>query len=306
MVNLNYKNVNVLLIDPDHAYRQGILGMLRLIGITNITQGATLEEIKEYFKTATPDLLISETDLPDGNFCSFIYGVRHNIFGENPFASILAMTGKPSGDLVRKVIDSGADDLLTKPLSGKQIETRIITLIESRKPFVVTSDYIGPTRRNEAERSGSDVPLLDVPNLLRDKATGAATAAQTQAAIDSAILEINLHKLERYAFQIGFLIDNIVPKLIDKTVDKTTEQYILRLNYIAQDTARRMVGTKYSHVSELCNSLLKVVKDIRTADGSPTEKEISLLKPLSAAIQKGFASGTEDAAREIASSISQN
>jgi len=305
MNNLNFSNIDVLLVDPDHGYRQGIIGMLRDIGVGSIRQGANFSELKEKFKEASPDLLISEVNLPDGNFCSFVFGLRHDVSGGNPFAAVLALAGDPTPDLVRRVVDSGADSLLVKPLSGKMIEQRIVSLISSRKPFVVTSDYIGPTRRNESDR-GSEIPLLDVPNVLRYKATGTASPEETQKAIDEAMSMINHHKLERYAYQIGFLVDNILPKLHEGNFDKETEQFILRLNFVAQDTGRRLVGTKYSHVSELCASLLKVAKDIRAANGKPTERDVNLLKPLSDAIQTGFESGTEETALEIASSVGQS
>ena len=92
-------------------------------------------------------------------------------------------------------------------------------LVRERRPFVVTCDYVGPDRRKEAKRK-SDVPTLEVPNSLKTKATGPKEETDAvQRAIDEAIMDINLRKLERHAAQIAFLVDQIVPDLEKGVVD---------------------------------------------------------------------------------------
>ena len=302
MSRVNFDKVEVLLIDPDTIYRQAMFSMLRGLGIRNIRQGASMIEIKQAFLVSKPDLLISETTLPDGNFCNFVYGLRHHNIDGNPFMPVLALTADPTGDLVKKVIDSGSDDLLTKPLSASQLSDRINGLVQSRKPFVVTSDYIGPTRRKGTARE-SNVPLLDVPNTLREKATNQRPDSDLQNAIDEAIALVNLQKLERYGVQIVYLADHIVPALLMGQIDDEVRGHIVRLNYVAGDTSRRMKGTKYDHISDLCQTLIKVAKDIHEAGDDPSMRDIRLLKPLSTAIQVGFETGTAATAREIVASL---
>ena len=176
-------------------------------------------------------------------------------------------------------------------------------LIKERKRFVVTSDYVGPDRRKEAKRK-SDFPMLEVPNSLKVKATGQKEEMDAfQRAIDEAIADVNLRKLERHAAQIAFFVDKIVPDLERGVVDEAVQQFLKRLLYVAEDSRRRMVGTKYDHVSELCQSLIKVTTDIQAAGGSPESKDVKLLNPLSQAIQAGFGTGTDAAARDISISV---
>jgi len=303
MIKGNFNKIEVLLIDVDGTYRQALHTMLRAIGFRNIHQGNTMQDIKRNFLVNEPDLVISDTKLPDGDLCNFIYGLRHHSVGGNPFIPVLALTADPTAELVRKVVNSGADDLLTKPLSANQLMERIDTLIEARKPFVVTSDYIGPTRRKPSNRE-SNVPLLEVPNTLRDKAKGLKADKGLQQAIDAAVAEINLQKLERYGVQIVYLADHIVPALLDGIFNEDVRRNIARLNYVAEDTSRRMKGTKYEHVSELCQTMIKVAKDIHAAGNKPSPRDIKLLKPLAFAIQAGFETGSVTAAREIVASLS--
>ncbi len=303
MDKLNLDVVDVLLVDPDRNTRQNIRNILYDTGFRNLRLGRRLTELRDALVVSMPDLLISETELPDGDFCELVHAIRHHEIGTNPFLPVIALTGNPTSDMVKKVIECGADALLAKPLSAAQVLERVGILIRERKPFVVTSDYVGPDRRKEAKRK-RDFPMVEVPNTLKVKATGEMDEMDAvQRAIDEAIANINLRKLERHTAQIAFLVDKIVPDLERGVVDEPVQQFLKRLLYVAEDSSRRMVGTKYHHVSELCQSLIKVTTDIRAAMDSPESKDVKLLSPLSRAIQDGFATGTAAVARDISISV---
>jgi hypothetical protein len=60
---------------------------------------------------------------------------------------------------------------LLRPFSASQAWERIKSIILARKPFVVTSDYVGPDR-GRAGNAGMAPDPFDPPNLLRDKVLG--------------------------------------------------------------------------------------------------------------------------------------
>lgn len=303
MEKLKLDVVDVLLVDPDHDSRQSIRDILYDTGFRNLRLGRRLTELRDALVISMPDLLIAEIELPDGDFCELVHAIRHHEIGTNPFLPVIALTGNPNPDMVKKAIECGADALLAKPVSAAQVLEHVGILIRERKPFVVTSDYVGPDRRKEAKRK-SNFPMLEVPNSLKVKASGQKEEMDAvQRAIDEAIADVNLRKLERHAAQIAFLVDKIVPDLEKGVVDEPVQQFLKRLLYVAEDSLRRMVGTKYDHVAELCTSLIKVTTDIRAAGGSPESKDVRLLSPLSQAIQAAFGTGTAAAARDVSVSI---
>ena len=304
MAKVDFANVDTLVVDPDRASLDAVRMILRNNGFKIVRQGSTRAEVEAAFKARMPDLLISDSDLGGNAFEDMVHRLRHYELGGNPFLPIIAMTREPTPDLVRKVIGCGSDDLVPKPISIGHLMKRIEILIEARKPFVVTSEYIGPDRRNSKDRP-SDIPLLQVPNSLRTKATGESNPEIDAQAIAAAIDEINIQKLERYAIQIAYLVEHLVPPLEKGTYDKATEELVARLVYVSEDTARRMVGTKYMHVSDLCQSMIKVARDVLGAKGKPAPKDVKLLTPLAQAINQGFdsAEATAKAARQISTSI---
>ena len=300
---ITLENIDMLLVDPDLQMRHSIRNILHDNGFRNVRLGATIRDIREQMTNAMPDILISEVKLADGDFCDFIASLRHGDNGTNPFLPIIALAWSPTQDEVRHIIRTGADDLLSKPLSAGQLLGRINTLIKDRKPFVVTSDYIGPDRRSKELREKSKIPLIDVPNTLRAKATGVKNFSNVQEVIDAAAAEVNLQKLIRHAGQIRYLVDRLVPALVGGAIDEATRMALERLLYIAQDTGRRLAGTRFEHVTDLCRSLIEVTNRILAGGYEADSKDVNLLRPLSQAIQGGFGEDTEALAFEISKSV---
>ena len=302
MKQFHLTQIDLLLVDPDLNIRNIVRNILHGYGFRDIHLARTLAETRDAITKAMPDLLISEVNLPDGDFCGFIRALRHHEIGDNPFMPVIGITWDPTLEMVGQVIDSGADDLLAKPVSTAQLQDRINNLIVARKPFGVTSDYIGPDRRSDSERE-TTIPLIEVPNTLKAKATGEEPDADLQQAIDRTIAEVNLHKLDRHAQQINGLLDGILPTLEGGTMTTAVHGMLERLLYVAEDSSRRLRGTPYEHVSDLCRSLIKVTRNILGAGDNPKKKDVNLLRPLGQAIKAGFDAGTAAAAREISASV---
>src|SRR3546814_16454768 len=85
--------------------------------------------------------------IPEGDAVALVSDLRHGRLGVNPYLPIILTSWESDMQLVRRVVDAGADDLLVKPLSTRIILDRIETVALHRKPFVVTSDYIGQIGR---------------------------------------------------------------------------------------------------------------------------------------------------------------
>ncbi len=161
---------------------------------------------------------------------------------------------------------------MVKPFSPWQLIERIDCLANRRKPFVVTSERIGPDRRKDASRE-SEIPLIDVPNTLQAKAQSIAiNAGSLQQKIDDALTEVNEQKLLRHAFQVGFLVGVIVPTYDAGKFEPEILDEIKLLVFVARDVERRMRGTQYEHVSGLCQTLIGLVADMQENFPTPAKK----------------------------------
>lgn len=273
--------IHVLLAEPDRNSRHYIRDILLNAGFRNLMITSSYEQVEQGFEVNSPELIISSPDLPGGDVCELMYRVRHHEIGRNPFLVAIMLIAAPTRELVKRVIDSGCDDLIGKPMTLKALMDRITAIIISRRMFVVTTDYLGPDRHKGSFREAR-FPRVEVPNILAAKAKG--EPLPSQAAIDATIAEINQRKMEVHAQQIGLLIDEVVPLLQAGTVDDRVRAQTKQLIILAEDINCRLVGTKFAHVQELCGSLMTVTRAIHGNLGAPAVRDIQLLKPLSQAI----------------------
>ncbi|MBF0248157.1 MAG: response regulator [Alphaproteobacteria bacterium] len=305
--------VDILLVDPDRMARSAVRNILIDNGFRRITEGKGMRDIEEKMRIATPDLIISDINLGDGDFSTFVHNLRHHMIGANPFLPVIATAWSPTSDDIRAVVMSGADAIISKPMSANQLLQRIKSLIQARKPFVVTSNYIGPDRGKAGAVVHAKAKPIEVPNTLRAKALGDkdVNLMDLQREIDRCLKQVNLEKLDSHAHQVMQLVDKILPGLKTETVDEATHNQLDHLLFLGEDISRRMVGTKFAHVSELCDTLIDVTKrilDAETAGRAPAAKDIELLRPLAQSIQRGFDESDTSAARaarEISSTVAK-
>ena len=290
------KNVEILFGEPERQLRSNIRLALRNEKYENVIDVDNVGQVRQFLATRFPDLVVVDAAMKGGGIVDLIHDVRYGQVGQNPFVPFIVTMWEPTQEVVHSVANSGCDDLIVKPIAPQQLLDRIKVLTDNRKPFVVTSDYIGPDRRRDSSR-GSDVPLIAVPNTLKAKISGVKIdPAKLSSMIKQAQNSINDQRLKRNAFQICFLVGLILPLLAEnKLSDPSLEANLRSILTTSRDTADRMLGTDYEHVSHLCNNIIDVVERLLDNLSRPSQKDISLLKPVSDAILLGF-HPTEDAA----------
>ena len=260
-------------------------------GYRDLRYCSDIETLIENLKhSVPPDLVITDTKLPGGDIFSIISDIRKGILGGNPFVPVIMLTWDTSADIIRNAAQCGVDHILAAPISPSDLFARVSHLVSKRKPFVVTSDYIGPDRRQNASRDGTDgIPLIDVPNTLRSKANGEKIdTSNLKAVIREAMREINEQRLVRHSYQINFLIGIILPAYEAGNITPEIQVHVARLSDVSQEVQGRLANSSFKHVGEMCNSLAGVAQSIRTNWQKPNKKDIELLEPLSQAILAGF------------------
>lgn len=235
------------------------------------------------------DLLITSSEL-EGNDTGFLVAeMRNQRLGRNPFPVVITLLANAEPDYVKKVIDSGADDLVLTPVQPDQLILRIEKLTRTRKPFVVTHDYTGPDRRTKARAFEThSAPMLEVPNPLkfRAEAVGMDSTRLNRTIAETAIT-LNRMKIERYAVQIDWLVTHIHASIRDgvTTDPAALSPYTGRLSAVADDMIRRMRGTAAeSHstpVAELLNTAKRLEIDPVMVPYAEMERLTSLSRTIS-------------------------
>jgi hypothetical protein len=141
-----------------------------------------------------------------------IHGVREQEVGNNPFMEMVSLVASTQRDELAHTIDSGPDDLLMRPFSRDAFVRRMNDMASKRKKFVVTSEYIGPTRR--AAVGGDDdrhsAEEFDVPNPMQVLGFR-GDREQLWRDIHAASKQLNLRKLRADVRLVDGLVREILP-----------------------------------------------------------------------------------------------
>jgi len=303
----DYPDVEIYLGESHGQMRTALRSALRDIRLNVHEDYEECEPLRQALRDGNADMVIVDADLAGGDACNLIQAIRYDKLGPNPFVPVIVTSWQHDAARLKQLIDSGADGLLVKPTSVLAIQSHIDTIIYRRKPFVVTSNYIGPDRRIDPEHT-SDIKLIDVPNTLLAKVRGnRIDPVALKNEIAGVLKSVNSERLRRNAFELSFLIEVILADYNEGEPTARTGRIVGRLRLVLQDTTERLRGTPYEHNSGICQSLLRVAESIALDYRNPAGKDIALLKPLSDAVLLSFnpERSAADMAQEIANSIDQ-
>lgn len=251
-----------MLFDPVATNRSATRGMLATLGFRKVQTPFDTTALANRLKGQAFDLLIVEVRPDPKPVLSLVQDLRQGRLGLNPFTIIMATAWTLDDEVVRAVVQSGADDLMGRPFSTGFLGQRLKQLIDGRKGFVVTSDYIGPDRRRDPNRPGAET--REVPNSLKLKSQGRTDTIAIEMEIAQAVAksrgEIKLEKARRNAFQII-----IQGKLTGGAVDSATptETIIAELKKIeglAAETVRLTEGSAFSMAYQMCDPVIQAAK----------------------------------------------
>lgn len=253
--------VTTILFDPVHPNRHATRNALFSLGFRELEAATTIADLRKSLEGGTYDICFVEVTADEAEVCRFIHDLRHGKAGANPFMITMATTWRQSGDLVRKVIASGADDLLIRPLSAGVLKLRLQLQIENRKRFVVTSNYIGPDRRRTTGRE-VDENLIDVPNSLRTKVKDGNLSGPDSAVIAEARQRVERLRLEKNAFYIATACQMLQDHIAAPQERYDLESELNGLVQVTDDLKERTAAGDFAVVAPICGEIGATVAEL--------------------------------------------
>lgn len=295
--------IRILYGEPQAGLGNLLRTSLKREGFSCILGFTSLPPIERAVAEFDPDLLLIDAGLSGGSAVQLVRDIREGRTGHNPFIATIITAWRPSLAFTSAVADCGCDDLLAKPLSPDQILERIGALVHHRKPFIVTSDYIGPVRHLDDE---PDAIRLSVPNSLKEKIADAPVhPAALGDRFDDAMRALTEQRLRSHGVAIVKLVAEVLPVYRRGHATRATARTMETLLARAEDAQNRLSGTVYAPVGALCATLRHVAQAILRDHPAPGEKELEILPRLADAIMAGFSDARSAAAvgGEISSTV---
>ncbi len=259
MADLNFSQVEAALIEPNVTVMRGMRDSLIQLGIHKARPYPVAADVVVALAEQPPDLLVIDIDNSEVDGFKVVRWMRNDPDFPNPFICIIATTWQPTEALLQRVNNSGADALLVKPASSRQLMDRVLALVEGRKKFVVTADYTGPDRRKQL-REGVHIPSFEAPNPLRLKTTGNWERGVGPSMVAKGIAWINEQKAIRDAFHISFLAAYAEPGLAAEPPDQLAMDHLLRIPPVVDDLLKRVAKRGLdSRFEAACKAILGLV-----------------------------------------------
>lgn len=280
-----YETVTAAVYDPVAMNRNATRNVLYALGFREIESFAALDDLKRAMAARDFDLILLEATKTDDHIYEFAARLRRSEIGRNPFAVVMVSTWMPEQNVVRKVLDSGADDLLCRPFSTAMFGDRLRSYVHARKGFVVTSDYVGPDRRNDANRPNS-ARLIEVVNSLKLKAVDGKSSFEAQSEIQAKVVaarrSVNDERMRRAAFQIGVIAGFIHGQTRDaaETVKRSDLEKIIQ---VANDLAALARTESAEQAVKTCATLIDVAN--KSLSGNELASNAQIMVRLSVALQ---------------------
>lgn len=299
-----YKDVRVVLCETNPALRSGLQGVLHGKGFRDLTICRDGNSLVAALDEEVIDLVVCDADLPGLDFCVMAQQLRQKTFGRNPFTLIISVVSDASVGEVRRMVNAGVDRILRKPTPMFALGEHVDALMVSRKPFVATEHYIGPTRRNNRRSSEDAEDLILVPNTLRSKVIDRTGPARLQALINEGWARLVDLKARTSSAGINQVIHRILAYYRGEGSYDSLLADLDRLAILGEDMRVRNRGSA-DHIADLASSVISVSMRIAEQPNEPQNIHLQLLAKLGEVMRRSLKVKTQsaDVVQQIAETV---
>jgi DNA-binding response OmpR family regulator len=254
--------------------RRTLREALNNVGFRAVQEFIDVDQTRDAIVTYSPDLLIFDLDHDWEGICSVISDIRHGNIGSNPFMVIMLLTWDPEVNAVNFAMQTGVDDIVTMPISVRFLKQRIDNLINNRKRFVATDDYVGPERRaysSSEDEEESNENNFKVPNSLRYKTTGDKSAAAHKDVIENASQLVTQHRLTELTTQVSALATQAKNQAKKLNGDNNLATTLIKMMRLLDQISLHVDAQGNDNLIILADSMRRVVNAIAETD-DPTDR----------------------------------
>lgn len=278
------REVDFYLADPKEGSRKGMASMLRNMGLRHIKAFDSADKLAHGLKGRCPDALLVSADLHQDIF-KMVKTVRDNEIGDNPFTVISVVIEQDNKKDLGLALKAGADDVLPGAPSPSQVMDRLEKIARNRLPFIAAADYIGPDRRQKAERK-TEIPIFDVLNTLKEKIEGRpCSLAMIQKVVAEQMQDVRAAQLEGYSLRFGQLCKTIIKAYEMDKPQAEIDRVLGVLRSSLNKAAKTALKGDESGLASICTGFAKSLEQVTKAENRPTDQELKLLKTLTQAYQ---------------------
>jgi DNA-binding response OmpR family regulator len=143
----NFGDLKVLIVDDNQHMHNILRDMLLGMRIKKIRHGFSAKEGMQLAESELPDIMIVDLLMKPVDGFELIKKIRNHKDEAIRDLAVLVLTSYSTVEHVRRARDSGANEVLCKPVSVAGLFDRFTYMRDHPRQFVKTKDYVGPDRR---------------------------------------------------------------------------------------------------------------------------------------------------------------
>jgi two-component system, chemotaxis family, chemotaxis protein CheY len=141
------QSLAVLIVDDNQYMRKVVRNILVNLGVKNVHEAGDGAAGLEAIRMFAPDLVILDWEMPLLNGAEMVRIVRSPGVFPVPDVPIIMLTGHVERWRVIEATRLGVHEFLKKPVSGKSLLDRMMSILTNPRPMVRLGDYYGPEPR---------------------------------------------------------------------------------------------------------------------------------------------------------------
>lgn len=144
------------IVDNNDFNRKLIINILRTFNIRNI-YGWNHKGAVSGLKQHPPEILICDCGFPLNSGLKLVRYIRQPDSSLNSSIAVIMTSSVATAARIAQARGAGIDQYLVKPLSPALLYQNIVRCIESSRPIIRITDYLGPNRRTLQSSNKSSV-----------------------------------------------------------------------------------------------------------------------------------------------------
>lgn len=154
-----FAHVHLLVVDDDIRLISLIRSVLQGVGFTHVHTCQDGVAALELLKKQPMDIVICDWEMEPVSGLDMVQLLRHT-HGINQKVPVIMLSGHSSVQEIQEARDAGITEYVVKPFTAQSLCTRIMSIIEHPRRFVISGDFTGHSRRRRSlnvpeERRGS-------------------------------------------------------------------------------------------------------------------------------------------------------
>jgi two-component system chemotaxis response regulator CheY len=131
MMGLALGTVRILAIDDNDFMRETVVAMLRDIGFRDVAQARDGHDALSQLERVDPGLIICDVAMQPMDGLAFVEALRHQPWPRAKDVPVIFLTVHTEAPIVKRAVKLGVEAYVVKPVQKKQLEARVITVLEN-------------------------------------------------------------------------------------------------------------------------------------------------------------------------------